>query len=181
VEGLVDFEFKEKVSYPVDRVYQALRDRLVELPPFLPEIDSIEQHAREDRDDGGLYVNNVWQGNAKSAPRAVRPFVSRKMLAWRDLGTWYEDPKRVEWVFETMHFDALFTCSGTNFFEAAGDDATQIRLTGSLQVYPERLPGVPRILARRVGPAVEKWLMNMVTPNLARLPRAIQALLDSDG
>ena len=65
--------------------------------------------------------------------------------------------------------------------EAAGDDATQIRLTGSLQVYPERLPGVPRILARRVGPAVEKWLMNMVTPNLARLPRAIQALLDSDG
>jgi len=177
----MDFEFKEPVSYPVDAVYHALRDRLPELPAFLPEIDGIELVERDEHGDGGLSVINIWQGNQRSAPKGVRPFISKKMLAWRDVATWYEDPLRVEWRFETMHFESLYTCSGINYFEAATDNTTIIRLTGSLHIYPDRVPGVPKILARRLAPTIEKWLMNMVTPNLARLPRAIQELLDQDG
>ena len=180
VGGLgLEFEFRELVSYPVERVYLALRDRMVELPEYLPQITSIEELSRETRDDGDLDIVNLWQGNSKSAPAGVRPFVSKKMLAWRDYGTWREQKKYVEWRFETMHFDSLYECGGVNYLEDR-DGSTQLRLTGTLTVHPDRVPGVPRLLAKRLAPKVEQWLINMVTPNLQHLPRAVQAFLDAD-
>ena len=177
----MDFEFIEPVSYPVEAVAYTLRDRLGELAKFLPEIDDIELVDRTVHSTDRLSIINLWQGNQQSAPKGVRPFVSRKMLAWRDVAEWYGDPLRVEWRFETLHFESLFTCSGVNYFEPTTDLSAQIRLTGQLQVYPERVPGVPKFLAKRMGPTIEKWLINMITPNLKQLPRAIQALLDADG
>ena len=177
----MNFEFEERVSYPLDRVFEALRDRLAELPPFLPEVDSIELRERTEGEDGSISVLNIWQGSQRNAPLAVRRFISKEMLAWRDVGVWREDPRRVEWRFETMHFESLYECEGVNYFEAIDEENTRIRMTGTLSIYPEKVPGVPRRLARRLAPTIEKWLMNMVTPNLARLPHAIQALLDSDG
>ena len=49
-----------------------------------------------------------------------------------------------------------------------------------LIVYPERVPGVPRLLAKRLSPAVESFLIELVTPNLKYMPHAVQALLDSE-
>ena len=102
------------------------------------------------------------------------------MLAWRDVALWHDDPKRIEWTFETSSFESLYRCSGTNYFDAVSNDQTRIRLTGSIEIFPENMPGVPKLLARRIAPSIEKWLVNMVTPNFAKLPHAIQALLDSD-
>jgi hypothetical protein len=39
---------------------------------------------------------------------------------------------------------------------------------------------VPRLLAKRLQPKVESFLINLVTPNLKYLPKAVQALLDSE-
>ena len=83
------------------------------------------------------------------------------------------------WDFQTVHFDRLYDCSGVNYFEETPEGTTKIRLTGSLVVYPQRVPGIPRLLARRLSPAIEKFLIELVTPNLRQLPAALQTYLDA--
>ncbi len=173
----MNFEYREEVSHPIAQVYPALRDRLVEIPAYMPELDRIDELSREHEGDGLIRIVNEWHGNSRSAPKAVRPFVTKSMTIWRDYALWHDAEQRVEWRFETNHFETLYSCEGVNYIEENGA-GTRIRLTGTLTVYPERVPGVPKLLARRLKPAVEKFLVGMVTPNLAILPKAVQALLD---
>ena len=100
------------------------------------------------------------------------------MTTWLDHALWNDANQTVTWRFETNHFETLYECSGINYFEEAADNQSVIRLTGDLRVYPERVPGVPRLLAKRLAPKVEEFLIGMVTPNLAQMPRAIQSFLD---
>jgi len=176
----VKFEYIEQVTHDFERVFVALRDRLTEVPAFMPELDRIDELEREERKGGRLHIVNEWHGNSKSAPPAVRPFVTKSMTTWRDYALWDNDRRLVEWRFETNHFESLYECAGTNYIEDDGAGGTRIRLTGDLLVYPERVPGVPKLLARRLRPKVESFLMSMVTPNLALLPKAVQALLDGE-
>ncbi len=177
----MEFEYPEHISHPVDDVYSLLKDRLPELIPQLPGVDSIEELSRET--DGSLTrITNLWQGNSKSAPPIVRPFVTRKMTAWHDHAVWDDDKHLVTWRFETLHFDTLYDCSGVNYLipepNVDGTKGTRVRITGDLRVYPARVPGVPKLLARSVGPKAEAFLIDMVTPNLKELPQAVQAYLD---
>ena len=171
------FNYEETVSYPIDLVWQTLRDGVTELVPQLPSVDSIDEVERV-RTGSSVYVVLAWQGSSEGAPKAVRPFINPEMTRWRDYATWNDDTHEVEWRFETEKFDRLYTCSGINYFEPDGQGSTVIRLTGDLEVYPENVPGVPKMLARRLRPTIEQFLIGMITPNLADLPRALQSHLD---
>jgi hypothetical protein len=175
----MEFCYDELVTYPVSRVYPVLRDELVQLPPYLPGVDRIELIEREALSEGRTRIDNKWFGNSSSAPPPVRPFITGEMTTWIDHALWQDEQKKVEWTFETVWFGKLYDCSGVNYFEDAGEGKTRIRLTGTIQVYPERVPGVPKLLARRLRPQVEKYLIQAVTPNLAQLPKALQAFLDT--
>ena len=172
------FEYKEVITWPVSRVYPVLRDQLVELPEFLPEVDAIEELERSADGPGRWRIVNHWHGSSKSTPAAVRPFVTKSMLSWKDHAPWIDAETKVQWHFETSHFETLYQCAGTNYVEDAGDGTTQLRLTGELTIHPDKLPGVPKILGKKLAPKIEQWLINMVTPNLAQMPKAIQAFLD---
>ena len=174
------FEYKELITHPLAIVYPVVRDRLIELPAHLPNVDFIQELSREEKEPGCHTIVNEWHGNATSAPAPVRPFLSDSMTNWRDYALWFDAEKEVQWRFETTHFESLYTCEGVNYFEEAGPSQTCIRLTGDLTVYPQRVPGVPRLLAKRLAPSVESFLMNLVTPNLKYMPHAVQALLDSE-
>jgi hypothetical protein len=177
---IMEFEYKERTTHPLELVYPAVRDRLVELPAHLPNVDFITELSRIEKEPGKHHIVNEWHGNSNSAPSAVRPFLSDAMTNWKDFAIWSDEESLVRWRFETSYFEKLYTCEGINYFEDNGDGTTQIRLTGELRVYPERVPGVPRLLAKRLSPKVEAFLINLVTPNLAHMPHAVQALLDSD-
>ncbi|RME21786.1 MAG: hypothetical protein D6806_14075, partial [Deltaproteobacteria bacterium] len=82
--------------------------------------------------------------------------------------------------FETFHFDRLFDCGGENRMSATRDGHTLLRIRGKLDVYPERIPGVPRIVARRLKPSIEKFIIDMVGPNLQNLAAGLQRLLDEE-
>ena len=177
----MEFEYPEHISHPVGEVFTLLKDNLTALLPQLPGVDAIEEISRE-VDGTVTRITNLWQGNSKSAPKVARPFVTRKMTAWHDHAVWDADKHQVSWRFETLHFDTLYECSGVHYFtsepNADGSEGTRLRITGNLRIYPERVPGVPKLLARSVGPKVEAFLIEMVTPNLKELPRAVQVYLD---
>jgi len=173
----MDFQFDEVIGFSAERVYSALRDRTPELVPYLPEVDRIETVERVTQEDGRLRLTNVWQGNKKSAPFAARPFLTKQMMQWRDVATWDEAERRLHWKFETMHFESLFQCEGTNYFESVDDGSCKLRVTGTLETYPERVPGVSNTMGRRLAPKADRWLINMLMPNISRLPGAINALL----
>ena len=175
----MDFEYRETISYPLERVYTIFRDEMPAVVGYLPSVASIELVSRDEEAPGRIRLVNRWQGASASVPRVARPFVTASMGGWRDDALWFDDEAKVEWTFETEHFGKLYDCAGTNSFHDVEGDATEVVLKGYIKVYPDRVPGVPRILARRVGPQVEKVLIDMVTPNLRELPRAVQAYLDS--
>ena len=175
----MDFEYRETITHPAAQVYGVLRDRLEELPPFLPGVELIETLEREPAGEGRHRIVRQWHATPDTAPAAVRPFITRKMTTWKDHALWIDEAAHVEWWFETLHFDKLYECRGVNYVEDQGNGTTVLRLTGGLVVHPDNLPGVPRFLSRKLAPKIERWVMNMVTPNLAQMPKALQAFLDS--
>jgi len=165
------------LTHPLELVFEAFRDRLSELVPYLPAIESIETVEREALGPGRVRLVNIWQGNRAVAPKALRPFASAKALRWKDTAEWDEDERATTWRFETFQLSSLYDCHGRNHYEER-PEGTLFVLTAELEVYPERVPGVPKFMARKLKPKIEDFVRHRVTDNLAELARGVQAFLD---
>ena len=166
------------VTYPVEKVFPVVRDQLVELVPFLPAVDSIQLQERTELGAGKLRLVNLWQGKTQAAPAAVRPFVTKGLVRWKDIAEWDEGSRTTRWHFETFHFEKLFECAGENRFVSTPEGHTRIEIRGNLEIFTERIPGVPGFLGRRLKPKIEKFIVELVTPNLRDLGRGVQRFLD---
>lgn len=171
------FEFQEVIAHPREKVYDILRNRMPELIPLLPNVDTLTIVERGEVAPGRLKQVNAWQGKPTSAPKIVQPFITQEMTRWTDYADWEDAHYRVNWRFAMPGMDSFFSCEGTNYFEDAGGK-TRLRLTGVLTLYPEKVPGVPKLLAKTVAPPLEKWVLGMVKPNLTELPAAVARFLD---
>ncbi len=166
------------VTHPIELVYEAMRDRLPEVTPFFQGVDSIEVVEKEVLGPGKLRLLNHWHGNRSVAPKAVRPFLTANLRSWIDHAEWDDARRAVRWRFETFHFGKLFDCQGENRFESTGDGHTRIIIQGTLDLYPERVPGVPKFLARKLKPSIEKFILDLLGSNLADLAKGLQKFLD---
>lgn len=173
------FEDQAILSHPLELVFGAFRDRLAELVPYLPAIEAIETVEREELGPGRLRLVNIWQGNRAVAPKGLRAFATKKALAWKDTAEWDEADRSTRWVFETFQLGSLYDCSGCNFYEKTPEGKTRFVLTAELEVYPERVPGVPRFLAKKIKPKIEDFVRQRVTDNLAELAAGMQKFLDA--
>jgi hypothetical protein len=182
----VEFESSSVVGRPAGLIVETMIERLEVVVPFLDNVERIETLERTPLDEGRVRVVRRWQGTLASVPRAVRPFVSEALLAWIDTAVWTREPGRVEWSHATCaaSFVDLYRCAGTNFFEPDPGDPlhrTRIRITGQLDVHPDRLPGVPGFLARGLAPQVEAFIVGLITPNLTGLAGGLQRYFDQRG
>ena len=173
------FEFREIIRHPQKAVYQVLRDRLQELIPYLPNVESVTITERVETGPGRVRMVNEWHGKPTAAPKIVQPFIKPEMTRWTDYADWDEAASCVHWRFAMPMLNDIFKCEGTNYFvdDPAG---TLVRLTGTLTLYPERVPGVPKILARGIAAPLEKWVLGLVSPNLTELPGAVGKFLDQE-
>ncbi len=174
------FEKEDKISHPASVVLDTMIDRMEAIAPFLPNVERIDTLEKKRRRNGRIFIVRRWQGVGDSIPRALRPFVSKDWLAWIDTALWVPHEFKVEWTLSTK-LGHLYECSGTNYFEPyprAEATSTRIRVTGDLQVYPDRLPGIPRILGARLAPAVESFVVALITPNLTEVAKGLQLYLD---
>ena len=85
-----------------------------------------------------------------------------------------------EWTQETAFFTDRVSCSGTNRYVEVDPHTTRIEIRGAFELRLQGLPGLPSILARRATPAVERFIVGLITPNLEKTAVAVERFLDDE-
>jgi hypothetical protein len=172
------FQHTAKVSHPPSAILEIMIQRMPEIVPFLLNVEGIDIKERQDLPEGRIRVVSEWHATAESIPKPIRPFLSLDLIQWIDDALWTPAEHRVDWTMMT-NFSKFFDASGTNYYEPAdGGKATDIAITGNLTVYPERLPGMPAFLAERLKPQVERFVVELIAPNLTDVAMGLQEYLD---
>ena len=156
-------------------VYEIIRDKLVELVPYMDNVAAIEELKRSDS-EGGQHVLNRWRADAGQVPAVARKFIKPEMLEWLDHADWNDGEFWVDWRIESAVFVGMYTCSGRNRVVAAGDNVV-IAIHGELTVDPKRIPGVPSFLVKKVLPTIESYLISRMKPNMASLGTGVARFL----
>jgi hypothetical protein len=173
------FQCIDEVRHPVETVFHLLRDDMTSLVPYLSDVEAIEVLECKDLGDGKLNIINLWKGSSAKAPRMIQKFLTPDLISWKDHAVWHsEGTRHAEWRLEPKHGGSLFECTGTTRIEEKSPGVCQIRIDGDLRVYPERLPGVPRILAGKLRTRIESFVVAMVVPNLQTMATGVQAYFD---
>jgi len=170
---------ESQIHHPIERVYQSYRDRLPEIAPYTPDIKEIVVHSREELEVGPK-IHNEWIIE-RDVPRVVQGLITADMLRWNDYAQWNNAAHHVDWELQIPAFPDKVKCWGRNAFFAEGADATRVVLSGELEINLQNVPGVPRILAGRLTPKVEAFIVKLVTPNLEKVNSSLERFLDATG
>ena len=169
---------ESRIGFPLPVVYQAYRDRLPEIAAYMRDIQEIRVIVREER-DGGPFLLNVWIAEDR-LPGVAQKVVKPHMLQWEDHADWNDARTHVDWRLVIPAFEDQVRCSGRNAFFADGD-GTRVALTGELEIDIRHIPGVPRLLAARLKPQVEQFVINLVQPNLETVNASLERYLMEHG
>ena len=170
-------EADAKLSYPREVVFASYRDKLVELVPHLPNVREIEIKSRDD--DGGITrMLNIWHAKGE-IPKVAQSIIKPEMVCWEDHAIWNQDEWTCEWKVVPKFFTNNVVCQGKNQFVEQGD-TTVLQIRGDLQIDAKGIPGVPRLLAGRIAPVIEKFIVGLLTPNLLTVSDGLVKYLDSN-
>lgn len=170
------FESTQVIPFPIEEVYRLVRDQLLELVPFLPNVKKIEIESIE-RNGDKVHVTNRWYGKG-DIPKVAQKFVQQDKVAWLDTAVWDEEKKTCRWEITPMFFQEHVSCKGVNFYKEEGEGKTRLEITGELAVQAKGIKGVPRLLERKVSEQIEKFIVRLLTPNLANLAQGVTKYLD---
>lgn len=171
---------KATIHHPRAVAFRALRDHLVEVGEHMPNITGIDVRERTEPGPGVVEFVNVWHGEG-SIPTVAKPFIKPDMLRWTDYAHWDESDWTCSWRMETAFMTDRVRCSGVNSYSEIDATTTLLHITGELSIKLSGFPGVPGIVTRRAEPAVEKFIVGLVTPNLTKSAEAVEAYLDASG
>lgn len=173
------FQCLDDVAQSAQQVFELLRDHQADLVPYLTDVEEIVVLERNDLEGGKTHIINLWRGSNAKAPAMVQKFLSPDLLSWKDHAMWHtEGSLRAEWRLEPKIGGSLFECDGVTTIEEAGEDASRIRIEGDLRIYPERMPGVPRLLAGRLKSKVEAFVVKLLLPNMQTMALGVQAYFE---
>lgn len=163
------------IYHPPNRVYAAYRDELPAIVLRMPVSSQVTCLVREDRDQG-VYIHNIWSTKA-SIPRGLNLILKSEHLRWNDFATWNDRERHVDWTLRTGVFPGAIACSGRTQFLAEGE-ATRIAVEGDFSIQMDQVRGFPRMVKKRLKPAFERFIVGLVTPNIARVNAFLQTYLD---
>jgi hypothetical protein len=173
---MTSFVVETRIAHPLDRVFQAYRDELAQLTPFIPNVRSIEVLERKE-EAGRVHLLNRWRAHAQ-VPGPLKSIVTEDKLGWLDRAVWDDARKQCGWSLEITALKDAVTCQGETFFHAEGTQ-TRMVIRGELQVDASRtgLP-VPRFLAGGLGKAIETFAVALIKPNQEAVGRAVGKYLE---
>lgn len=175
----MQFRTTDEVSHGAREVFLLIRDDMPSLVPYLADVEEITVLERRENADGSVFILNRWRGSQDKVPRVAQKFLKPQTLTWKDHATWYEQgPPRAQWRLEPTIGASLFECTGTTSVLEAGEGRCKIQIEGDLRVYPEKLPGVPKLLAGSLRGTIEQFVVNMIVPNLQGMARGVQGYFD---
>lgn len=164
------------IPFPIADVYDAFLLRMEELPPWLPGIQRIDVTRFEKPSAHVAQVDYKWHVQNAIVPPLIRPFLRDNMDHIRSTTTWCAQRRVVEFEFFHDDYREWFDCHGTFTLVETGQDRMRIDIHALLQPYPERVPGLPRWLARKGMPLIEAVIGNIIRPSLLALPDALQVI-----
>lgn len=164
------------LPFPRPLVYQAYRDHLLDIAPYLPNVREIEVKSREEQ-NLGLHLVLVWHGGGE-IPLAARALLSDAMLSWTDVTHWHDTEFVTDWQIQTHAFTEAVQCLGKNIFIDRYNQ-TLIQSQGCLAIDSHKIKGVPGFLAGMIAQAVEDYLGQKIEPNFLQLAGAVERYLNT--
>lgn len=164
------------IRHPVREVFLTYRDRLPEIAAYIEDIKEIQVNSREESGDV-TKLHNVWIAD-REVPTFARAFLKPEMLRWDDYAEWRLGEHRCYWEIKPRAFTASVKCKGTNTLVAVDANTTRVILEGDLKIDMKGVPGVPRLVAGRVAPKVEQFIVSLITPNLVKTNQSLGRFLD---
>ena len=168
---------EDNVDFPREEVFETYRDHVAKLLDYLPTIEDIEVRSREQVDESTVELVNVWTADQADIPTMARKFINPEMLQWTDYATWHQDEWLCEWRMEVGFLNDAIDCSGETRYYEADEGRTRVVINGQLEVDATEIPGVPRLVAGKVGETVENFVVKLIEPNLTDVNRGIEAYL----
>lgn len=170
------FRNESLIQHPRDRVFSTYRDHLAEVVRYMDDISAI--HTLSRAEEGGVVrLHNEWV-SGKEVPAVAQSIVKPEHLRWDDFATWDGSKFLCSFEIKTRIYTDKVRCVGTNTFFAEGD-RTRVVLEGEFAVSLDGIPGVPWLLAKTLTPQVEKFIINLIQPNLEKTNLAVGAFLDA--
>jgi hypothetical protein len=174
----MNLESSEIINRPIEEVYSLVRDNLPKLVPYLPNIDRIEVEKKEDI-AGGKKLINHWYAKAE-IPSLIKKVISPELLSWKDYANWKDSKFLVEYKLESFLANDLFDASGVNTFTKEGKGKTRLKINCEIIIYPEKVPGVPKFLAKKAMPIIEALLEKILAPNLTSLGKGLNKYFEEN-
>ncbi len=165
------------VSYPREQVFEVYRDHLVDLVPYLPNVDWIKVLERNE-DGPVVHLVNEWKARGE-IPKVASKFIKPEMLRWKDFADWNRDEWSCAWSFEMAFMREQVKASGKNRLIEEGPDRTRYEIRGTLEIDGNNIPGIPGMLGRRIVPQLEKFVIALIKPNFIKVSDGVQKYLDS--
>lgn len=166
-------EVRDTINAPAREVFELLRDRLVEIVPHMPNISKIEVQSREEMGPQ-THVVAIWYAKA-DIPEVAKKFLKPEYLSWRDDAKWNESDLSVNYSLDPSSSAKLYSVKGHNIIKPAGDSQSTLHVTCDVEIYPEKLPGLPRFMAAMVKKPVEETIRLMLEPNLKNLAKGLNS------
>ena len=167
----------EPLPLSADEAFYLIRDDMPSLVPFLYDVERIEVVDRKETGET-IELINMWYGDMSKIPRAVRKFVKHDLVTWKDYATWTTDDRTSRWRLEPSIGGGVFECSGSSKLVEDGETCL-LEMDINLEIYPERVPGVPKLLARKFRPQIEDIIQKQVSPNLKNLATSVRRYVAS--
>jgi hypothetical protein len=172
-------EHTDIIDAPLETVYSLVKDELPKVAEYLPSIREIRVLQKEKQNGGKDYIVNHWFGEA-SIPALAKKFISDELFSWKDMAYWDDKAHQVEYTLESFIGKEIYEAKGVNYFAASGKDKTKLTLTCEVNIYPEKIPGVPRLLAGTLRPVLEQMIEKMLAPNLTSLGVGLKEYLKAE-
>ncbi|MBN93505.1 MAG: hypothetical protein CL928_05445 [Deltaproteobacteria bacterium] len=167
----------EPLPLSADEAFHLIRDDMPSLVPYLYDVERIEVVDRSEEGEK-VHLVNLWYGDMEKVPKPVRRFVKRDLMTWKDHATWTDHDRCAHWRLEPRMGGGVFDCTGTTQLVPDGDTCL-LKMDIDLDIHPERVPGVPKLLARKFRPLIEDTIVKQITPNLRNLAISIRRYVDA--
>ena len=167
------------VKHPVDLVWTTIRDRLPELVLYMEDVEKIIPLKREERLNGVVSLDNLWQANPK-LPMLQSTRLDPDLFAWIDRAEWDAGAFICHWRIEPKLLPDQVQCSGVGRYEPAlGGRGTRVTFEGRLGLNVQSLPGMP-YLDGSLMKGVELLASSLIPKNLRKMTEAVGSFLDQN-
>jgi hypothetical protein len=166
---------KTIILAPLEVIYDLVKNDLTKIVPYLPNVEKIEV-MESNSSEGKTNIINKWYAKA-DMPRALKKFVKPEIFSWKDTAIWNDEAREVKYSLESFLANDLFDADGHNIFKSINENETELIINCSVKIYPEKVPGVPRLLARTISPVIEGLVEKLIGPNLSSLGTGINDYL----